>query len=140
MVNSVSALACACWHAEVLLARDGHSLLYGPDGRPARRASNRGDGRRAVLEWADPPSAQAVSGPYVVAFSDAGAEARLLQPLATADLWQHLALSLPGGAAALVLAPSAAPDGSVFLASRASGAIKRVRGWDARAPCGYSKN
>ena len=41
-----------------------------------------------------------------------------------ADLWQHLALALPGAHCAV--APSAADDGSLFVADRGSGAIKQV--------------
>ena len=47
-----------------------------------------------------------------------------------ADLWQQLALPLPGALCAV--APSAAGDGSLFVADRGSGAIKQVS-WQQRS-------
>lgn len=102
-------------------------MRYGPDGRPAKRSKKPQRGGGGVA-WAAPPAALALSGPYVVALSDFRAEARLLEPLGAADLWQQLPLALPGSAAAWAVAPSAAPDGSVLLASRENGAVKQVGG------------
>lgn len=113
-------------------------MRYGPDGRPAKRpadqkqgGSNGSSGSAGAVAWSVPPAALALSGPYLVALSEGAAEARLLEPLNSADLWQRLALPLPGGATAsnsqLVAAPSPAADGSLLIASLGSGAVAQLR-------------
>lgn len=69
-------LAPAATTAEVLLARDSSGVLYGPEGRPSKRGGGSG-----AVDWAVSPAVLAVSEPYAVAVSEAGVEARLLQPL-----------------------------------------------------------
>ncbi|KAL4430543.1 hypothetical protein ABPG77_005783 [Micractinium sp. CCAP 211/92] len=122
--------------SEVLLCKDSSSVLYGSDGRPARRRGSSGGGssRGAAssqgggsIAWSSPPAALAMSAPYAVAFAAGAAEARLVEPLDSTDLWQRVALPLPAPAAALSIAPSTAPDGSVFAASRETGVVMQLR-------------
>ncbi|KAL4436979.1 hypothetical protein ABPG75_004118 [Micractinium tetrahymenae] len=122
--------------SEVLLGRDSSAVLYGGDGRASKRGASGSSGgkgatggrrRGGALAWSAPPAALALSAPYAVAFSEGVAEARLVEPLDSADLWQRLPLPLPAAAASLAVAPSAAPDGSLFVASRESGAVVQLR-------------
>jgi hypothetical protein len=102
--------------SEVLLLQGSSALQMGTEGRPAR-------GRRAAVAVAfdAPPLALACSGPYVAAVLPDGIQVKLLGPLSSARITQ--VIPLPG---VDVVAPSAAADGSLFVACRVTGAVHRL--------------